>query len=263
MQVAKIQLEQMSALKRQMLSLSADTRATKASFPSQLVTNLPSAAQTAMSAISKTTEDDKAAAAAAAAVVAQLAACTSSFEMLNSVFSSFVAEKAASVSNGSNLSGLSAGSSMFPPEKRARLEKPMVASEAGNTSYFTSQQLSSIVPVTSMQPMSQAGHMQSPYVPAAAPPLPPGLPSSSPTNQFVQPGSLMSYGYGGTSRPPPLPLTSHVTMELARPAPPQLQQAFQTQMQQQNNSGGHYRLVSKGKTINQNHHPDSSNEILC
>lgn len=211
-----------------------DTRATEASFSLPQVKNLPPAAQTALSAVSKTTEDDKAAA-AAAAVVAKLAACTSSAQMLNSVFSSLVAEKTASMSTGSNLAGFSTGLSMFPSEKRPRLEKPMSASdannsEAGNTSYFTSQQLPSIVPVTSMQSLSQAGHMQSPYVPAAAPPLPPGLPSSSPTNQFVQPGSLMSYGYGATSLLPPPPLTSHVTMGLARPSPPQ---------QQQNNNGGY------------------------
>lgn len=265
LQVARIQRDQVAALKGKLTSLPEvacnqhldTTRATEASFSLPQVSNLPPAAQTAMSAVSKTTEDDKKA--AAAAVVAKLAASTSSAQMLTSVFSSLVAEKAASMSTGSNLSGFSTGSSMFPPEKRPRLEKPTSApdannSEAGNTSYFTSQQLSSIVPVTGMQPMSQASHMQSPFAPAAPPPLPPGPPSNSPTNQFVQPVSLMSYGYGATSLPPPPPLTSHVTMGLARPAPPQLQQASQTQMQQQNNNGGYYRPPGIG-FHGQNHQP--------
>ncbi|XP_074367374.1 uncharacterized protein LOC141707857 isoform X2 [Apium graveolens] len=262
LQVAKIQLDKVAALKEKLISLPVyhqrmDSRATEASFSLPEVKSTP-AAQSVISAVSKTTEEDEMAA-AAAAVVARLAASTSSAQMLNSVFSSLIAEKAASMSTALNLSGFSTGSSMFPPEKRPRLEKPVPtaqakSSEAGNTSYLTSQQLSSIVPVTSMQPLSQAGYMQSPYVPAAAAPLPPGPPCSSPKNQLVQPVSLMSYGYGATSLPPPPTLTSQVTMGLARPAAAQQQQASQTQMPQQNSNGGYYRPPGIG-FHGQNHQP--------
>lgn len=263
LQVARCQLDQVVALRGRLTSPPVvthnrqldTTRAVEANLSLPQLTNLPPAAQTMMTATSKTTEDEDKKA-AAAAVVAKLAASTSSAQMLTSVFSSLVAEEAASMSGGSKSAGFSTGISLFPPEKRPKLEKPMSApdannSEAGNSSYFTSlqQQPVSNVPVTSMQSMPQPGHMQSPFPP---PPPPPGPHSNSPTNQFAQPAGLMPYGYGSTSLPPPPPLPSHVTAGLARPAPPQLQQS--SQAQQQNNNSGYYRPPGIG-FYGQSHQP--------
>lgn len=267
MQVARGQLDQVVTLRGRLTSPPVathnrqldTTRAAEANSSLSQLTNLPPAAQTIMTTTSKTTEDEDKKA-AAAAVVAKLAASTSSAQMLTSVFSSLVAEEAASMSSGSKSAGFSTGISLFHPEKRPKLEKPMSApdannSEVGNSSYFTSlqqQQPASNVPVTSMQSMSQPGHMQSPFPPPAPPPPPPGPHSSSPTNQFAQPGGPMSYGYGSTSLPPPPPLPSHVTVGLARPAPPQLQQS--SQAQQQNNNSGYYRPPGIG-FYGQSHQP--------
>ncbi|WOG98182.1 hypothetical protein DCAR_0417523 [Daucus carota subsp. sativus] len=266
LQVARGQLDQVVTLRGRIMSPPVfahsqqldTTKAAEENLSLPQLTNLPPSAQTMMTAISKTTEDENKKA-AAAAVVAKLAASTSSAQMLTSVFSSLVAEEAASISGGLKSAGFSTGMSLFPPEKRPRLEKPMSGpdannSEAGNSSYFTSlqQQPASNVPVTSVQSMSQPGHMQSPFPPPAPPPPPPGPLSNSPTNQFVQPASLMPYGYGSTSLPPPPPLPSHVTMGLTRPAPPpQLQQS---QAQQQNNNSGYYRPPGIG-FYGQNHQP--------
>ncbi|XP_074370810.1 uncharacterized protein LOC141711967 [Apium graveolens] len=250
LQVARGQLDQLVTLRGRLTSPPVvnqnqqldTTKAAEANVSLPQLKNLPPAAQTMMTTTSKTTgdEDKKA---AAAAVVAKLAASTSSAQMLTSVFSSLVAEEAASMSGGLKSAGFSTGISLFPPEKRPKLEKQMAApdannSEVGNSSYFTSlqQQPASNVPVTSMQSMSQPGHMQSSFPP---PPPPPGPHSNSPTNQFAQPAGLMSYGYGSTSLPPPPPLPSHVTVGLARPAPSQLQQS--SQAQQQNNNSVYYR----------------------
>lgn len=258
LQVARCQLDQVVNLRGRLTSppmiihnqqLEA-TRGAEANMPSPQLNNLPPPAQTVMSsATTKTIEEEKKKA-AAAAVAAKLAASTSSAQMLTSVLSSLVAEEVASMSGGSKSAGFSSGLSMFPPEKRPKLEKPMSVSdvnnsEAGSTAYFTNLQQQSMgnVPValsTSMQSMSQANQMQAPFPPSAPPPPPPpGPPSNSPTNQFVQSAGLMPYGYGSSTLPLPPPLPSHIAMGLARPAPPQLPQSSQTQPQTSN--GGYYR----------------------
>ncbi|KAI3760708.1 hypothetical protein L1987_51107 [Smallanthus sonchifolius] len=171
--------------------------------------------------------------AAAAAVAAKLAASTSSAQMLTSVLSSLVAEEAASISNGFNPPGFNSSLSLFPPEKRPKLEKPMSVSDLTNpdtSAYFNIQ--------TSFPP--------------PPPPLPPS--ASSPANQFVQASSGlmmggMPYAYGAsTLPPPPPPLPSHIAMGMMRPAhqPPQQQQS-QT-------SGGYYRPPGIG-FYGQNHQP--------
>ncbi|KAL4351492.1 hypothetical protein GQ457_06G016290 [Hibiscus cannabinus] len=204
---------------------------------------------------SKMTEEDNKKA-AAAAVVAKLAASTSSAQMLTSVLSSLVAEEAASLNGSLNSGGFASGLSMFPPEKRPRLEKPMTVSDASNsdipsTTYFTPQQQQAInnmplAPSTGMQSMSQGNQIQAPF--ASAPPssLSPANPSGS---QYVQSTGMMigvmPYGYGANTLPPPPPIPPHIAMNLARPAsqPPQSQpqQQPQSQPQQQPTTGGFYR----------------------
>lgn len=203
----------------------------------------------------KTTEEENKKA-AAAAIAAKLAASTSSAQMFSSVLSSLVAEEAAK--NGSlNSGGFSAGMSIFPPEKRPKLEKPMAVSDVsspdvGNTTYFSPLQQQpvtnmSVASSTSMQPMSQVNQIQSSFAPA--PPPPPPLPVS-PASQYVQSTGMMvgvlPYGFGANALPPPPPLPPHIAMGLARPASqpqpqPQQPQQQQQQQQQQPASGGYYR----------------------
>lgn len=253
MQVARSRLDQVVNLRGRLTSRHIinsqqmeAARGAEANMLSPQLNNLPPTAQTVMSpATSKTTEEEKKA--AAAAVAAKLAASTSSAQMLTSVLSSLVAEEAASMGGASKSAGFSSALSMFPPEKRPKLEKPMSISDAGNSeaggsAYFTSLQQQSMgnVPVTlssSMQSISQTNQMQTPFQPPAAPPPPPGPPSSSPTNQFASPG-LMAYGYGSSTLPPPPPplLSQVTTMGLAIPGPP-----HSSQTQQQPSNGGYYR----------------------
>ncbi|GMI65016.1 hypothetical protein HRI_000170900 [Hibiscus trionum] len=212
---------------------------------------------------SKMTEEDNKKA-AAAAVVAKLAASTSSAQMLTSVLSSLVAEEAASMNGSLNTGGFASGLSMFPPEKRPKLEKPMPVSDASNsdipsTTYFTPLQQQAIntmplAPPTGMQPMSQGNQIQAPFASAPPPSLSPANPSGS---QYMQSTGMMigvmPYGYGANTLPPPPPLPPHIAMNLARPAsqPPQSQslqqpqsqpqQQPQSQPQQQPTTGGFYR----------------------
>ncbi|KAK8589904.1 hypothetical protein V6N13_088709 [Hibiscus sabdariffa] len=211
---------------------------------------------------SKMTEEDNKKA-AAAAVVAKLAASTSSAQMLTSVLSSLVAEEAASMNGSLNSGGFASGLSMFPPEKRPRLEKPMTVSDASNsdipsTTYFTPLQQQAInnmplAPSTGMQSMSQGNQIQAPFASAPPPSLSPANPSGS---QYMQSTGMMigvmPYGYGANTLPPP-PISPHIAMNLARPAsqPPQSQslqkpqsqpqQQPQSQTQQQPTTGGFYR----------------------
>ncbi|KAL8225430.1 hypothetical protein R6Q57_017987 [Mikania cordata] len=193
------------------------------------------------STIFGTTTEEENKKAAAAAVAAKLAASTSSAQMLSSVLSSLVAEEAASISNGFGSSGFN---SLFPPEKRPKLEKPMLVSDltnpdtgagTGTSAYFTNIQTS---------------------FPPPPPPPPPNVVggTSSPANQFSQASSgLMTYAYGGTTLPPPPPLPSHVAMGLIRPShqPPQ---PPQQQQQQSQTSGGYYRPPGIG-FYGQGHQP--------
>ncbi|KAK6942100.1 hypothetical protein RJ641_027477 [Dillenia turbinata] len=191
----------------------------------------------------------------AAAVAAKLAASTSSAQMLTSILSSLVAEEAASLNGGSRLAGVSSpGLTIFPPEKRPKLEKPSVP--------LLPQSMTSTS--TSIQHMSQANQGQSPFQsqPPLPPPPPPPPPSANPPgNLFVQSAGLMvgtmPYGFGSNTLPPPPPLPSHVGgLSLARPVSqlPQLQQ--QALQQQQPSTGGFYRPPGIG-FYGQNHQPST------
>lgn len=216
----------------------------------------------------RTTEEENKKA-AAAAVAAKLAASTSSAQMLTSVLSSLVAEEAASMNGSLKSGGFTAGLPVFPPEKRAKLEKPMpvsdvVSSEVGSSAYFTQLQQQPITnmpiaPPTNIQSLSQGNQIQAAFAPA--PPPPPPIPLSStnpPASQYVQSAGVMvgvmPYPYGANTLPPPPPppLPPHIAMGLARPStqPPQQpsqsqSQSQQSQQQQQQQqppaTGGFYR----------------------
>ncbi|KAL5767737.1 hypothetical protein ACOSP7_014333 [Xanthoceras sorbifolium] len=214
----------------------------------------------------KTTEEENKRA-AAAAVAAKLAASTSSAQMLTSVLSSLVAEEAASMNSGSNSGGFSAGLSIFPLEKRPKLDKPMAISDVSNSDVGSSpyysplqQQQMTNMPVassTNMQPVSQLNQVQAPFSPAPPPlPPPPLSPANPPVSQYIQSSGMMvgvmPYGYGANTLPPPPPLPPHIAVGLGRPASqspqqpqpqplPQTQQLTQQQQQQQSTTGGYYR----------------------
>lgn len=220
------------------------------------------------------TTDEESKKAAAAAVAAKLAASTSSAQMLTSVLSSLVAEEAASMNGGLKSTGFTTGLTMFSPEKRPKLEKPMSISDVsnvdvGNAAYFTPLQQQSgttvplVPPSSSMQSMSQSNQLQTSF--GALPPLPPPPPLSpaNPTaNQYVQSTGMMvgvmPYGYGANPLPPPPPLPPHIAMGLARPAGQPLQQSQPQQPQQQQQqtpaTGGYYRPPGIG-FYGQNHQP--------
>ncbi|GMI84583.1 hypothetical protein HRI_002127600 [Hibiscus trionum] len=201
----------------------------------------------------KTTEEDSKKA-AAAAVAAKLAASTSSAQMLTSVLSSLVAEEAASLNGCLKSSGLTSGLSMFPPEKRPKLEKPLPASDASNSdigsaAYFgTTQQQPinsmALAPLNGMQPMSQGNQIQTPMASAPPTPPPPQSPANPVASQYMQSSGMMvgvvPYSYGTNALPPPPPLPPHMSMSLVRPAY-QPQQPPQSQPQQQPTTGGFYR----------------------
>ncbi|KAL5546892.1 hypothetical protein UlMin_006579 [Ulmus minor] len=215
--------------------------------------------------LKSTDEENKKA--AAAAVAARLAASTSSAQMLTSVLSSLVAEEAASMNGGLTSAGLSSGLTMFPPEKRPKLEKPMPlsdvsSSDGGSAAYFTLQQ------------HAISGNQ----IPSSFAPPPPPMPLQSPatptSNQYVQSTGLMPgvmpFGYGSNMLPPPPPLPSHFAMGLPRPNPPsqqpqaqpqpqhspqqQQQQQQQQQPQLQPANGGFYRPPGIG-FYGQSHQP--------
>ncbi|GAV57480.1 CTD_bind domain-containing protein [Cephalotus follicularis] len=206
----------------------------------------------------KTTEEENKKA-AAAAVAAKLTASTSSAQMLTSVLSSLVAEEAASLNGGLKSVGFTSGLSIFSPEKRLKLEKPIPVSDANNSdvaniAYFTplqqqqQQQPMTNVPLApsgTMQPMSQTSQIQASF--GVSPPLPPQPASqANPPSQYSQSAGMMvgvmPYGYVANSLPPPPPLPPHIAMGLARPTSqqPQQQQPQQPQQQQQA-TGGYYR----------------------
>ncbi|XAR48345.1 hypothetical protein NMG60_11031144 [Bertholletia excelsa] len=300
LQVARVQIEQMSNMRQSISSPSVPASLTTTNQPMEVNTvgesNQASAQPTTASplvqpvisfATLKTTSEEENKKAAAAAVAAKLAASTSSAQMLTSVLSSLVAEEAASMSGGLKPSAF--GSTLpipiFSPEKRPKLEKPMISVAdnnsdiGGNTgAYFTplqqQQPIANMPPTGSMQmqSISQTNQMQATLPPPPPPPLPPG--NSPAANQFVQsPSSLMMgvmpYGYSANNLPPPPPLPSHIAaMGLAaRPAPPQpppqpqpqsqpLQQQQQQQQQQsqQPSNGGYYRHPGIG-FYGQGHQP--------
>ncbi|XP_068341060.1 uncharacterized protein [Pyrus communis] len=231
------------------------------------------------------TTDEENKKAAAAAVAAKLAASTSSAQMLTSVLSSLVAEEAASMTGSLKSAGFTSGLSMFPPEKRPKLEKQMSDGnnpdgasglymfppekrpklekqmsdgnnpDGGNAAFFTplQQQAMTSVPIASsatMQPMSHSNQMQSPFSPLPPPLAPSPSTATTPANQYVQSSGLMvggiPYGYGSNTLPPPPPIPPHISMSMSRPSPPQQQSQPQQQQQLQPAAGGYYRPLGMG-----------------
>lgn len=283
LQVARVQIEQASNIRKRLSSftvpgaptttLNPTTEATRAveknllSVQPTSVLPQPSLTQPVVSYAPLRTTEEESKKAAAAAVAAKLAASASSAQMLTSVLSSLVAEEAASMNGSINSTGFSSGLSMFSPEKRPKLEKPMPvsdgsSSDVSSTTYFTPLQQQSMTNVpsasSSVQPISQANQMPGPFaaLPPPPPPPPPLSPVTQPGNQFVQSAGLvvMPYGYGANNLPPPPPLPPHVAMSLSRPAPQQPGQPPPQQQQQQPATGGFYRPPGIG-FYGQSHQP--------
>lgn len=194
----------------------------------------------------KTSEEENKRA-AAAAVAAKLAASTSSAQMLTSVLSSLVAEEAASMNGGLKSSGF-ASLSIFSPEKRQKLEKPMPISDVSSSdgigaSFVTPMQQQQLTSAN-VQPVSQANPSQASFAPPP-PPAPPSLSSTTPpVNQFAQSGGMIGvlpYNFGAYSLPPPPPLPPHIAMGLSRPTSQPPQQQLQQPQQSQPTSAGFYR----------------------
>ncbi|KAK8546494.1 hypothetical protein V6N13_067709 [Hibiscus sabdariffa] len=263
LQVARGRIEKSTSLRKILTLTTTNTPTTEAVAVS--VQNAPSAQpistphqphfpQPMISFASLETTEEDSKKAAAAAVAAKLAASTSSAQMLTSVLSSLVAEEAASLNGSLKSSGFASELSMFPPEKRPKLEKPMPASDASNSdissaAYFgTTQQWPinsmSLAHLNGMQPISQGNQIQTPMV-SAPPPQSPANPAAS---QYMQSSGMMvgvmPYGYGTNTLPPPPPLPPHMALSLVRPAyqpaQPQSQQLPQSQPQQQPTTIGFY-----------------------
>lgn len=274
MQVARHQIEKVSNIKRR-LTLSPvinpqsnvinmtteSTRGLEPNLPLAQPSGIPPQPPTqpvnSFVPVKNTDEENKKA--AAAAMAAKLAASASSAQMLTSVLSSLVAEEAASMTSTLTSAGFTSGLSMFPPEKRPKLEKQLSASAAnnadvGNAAYFTplQQQTMTNAPA-SMQPMPQTNQMQSPF--GLSPPPPPS-PATPQANQYAQSSGLMvgvmPYGYGSNTLPPPPPIPPHISMGMSRPNQPQQQsqpqppQQQQQQQQLQPATGGYYRPLGMG-----------------
>ncbi|XP_062182307.1 uncharacterized protein LOC133886609 [Phragmites australis] len=198
--------------------------------PLHPATSLP----TAVSAVG---DEPKKTAAAMADKLASLSA-----PELSSIFSSFIAEQAASMNNGSPSGELSAGPPGFQIEKRPRLEKSMQAGDRVAPPIFG--QLTQVQQQIGAVPTSLGG-TQPPTQPNQAPgpfPPPPPLPSLLPPllQQFGQStGGMIGMGPFGMmagSMPPPPPLSNILPAGFPRPSgpppPPPLPLA-QNQPQQQ------------------------------
>ncbi|KAE9599692.1 hypothetical protein Lalb_Chr14g0365071 [Lupinus albus] len=247
--VAQGQIDKAASIRKQ---LNNAAEATLPSIQLNSTTNQPFAPL-------QTSEDDNRKA-AAAAVVAKLAASTSSAQMLTSVFSSLVAEEAASMNGNLNSTGFTSGLPLYNPEKRPKLENPMAVSDVngsdqGRSSLFTNLQQPSITngplaPSTSLQAMSPANQLQAAFGSA---PQPPPHSSANPPNQYVQPTSLMvggiPYGYGSNSLPPPPPppLPAHMAIGFSMASTQPAQQ------QQQSSPGGFYGSPPGFGFYGQNH----------
>lgn len=253
-QAARGQIEQAISMRKRFNHAAEATRLLKQNLPSNQLNSTPSQRPFTQPVISfaplKTIEEDNKKA-AAAAVAAKLAASTSSALMLSSVLSSLVAEEVASLNGSSKSGGFNSEVSIFNPEKRPRLEKPLPvsdigSSDIGSSSFFPTLQHPSmlnvpVAPSPSLQ--SQDNQLHSP------PPL-------SPANQYVQSTGLMlggmPFGYGSSNLAPPLPLPPHSAIGLSRPStqPSQVQQA--QQQTHQSATGGFYTPPGMG-FYRQNH----------
>ncbi|KAK4282051.1 hypothetical protein QN277_013472 [Acacia crassicarpa] len=258
---ARGQIDRAVSLRKRLNPAAEDTRVLEQNAPSAQLNSTstqPPFSQPLLSfAPLKTTEEDNKKA-VAAAVAAKLAASTSSAQMLTSILSSLVAEEAASMNGSSKSTGFSSGLPMFNPEKRPKLDKPLLDvsnSDAGSSSFFapsSQPSMANMPPSMNLQAVSQPGQLQSAFGPAPPPPLPPP-PSHSPVNQYVQSSGLMiggiPYGYGSNNLPPPPPppLPPHVAAGLSRPgAQPSQQSQAQQAQQQQSATGGFYRPPGVG-----------------
>ncbi|XP_009353035.2 regulation of nuclear pre-mRNA domain-containing protein 1B [Pyrus x bretschneideri] len=269
LQVARHQIERVGNIKKRLNPESnivnmtpESTRDLEPNIPLRQQTGIPphppTQAVVSFAPVKITDEENKKA--AAAAVAAKLAASTSSAQMLTSVLSSLVAEEAASMTSSLTSAVFTSGLSMFPPEKRPKLEKQMSDvnnPDGGNAAYFTSlQQAMTSVPIASsatMQPMSQSNQMQNPFGPPPPPPAPSLSTATPPANQYVQSTGLMvggvPYGYGSNTLPPPPPIPPHISMSMSRPSQQQQQSQPQQQQQQQQlqpATGGYYRPLGMG-----------------
>ncbi|MCL7046673.1 hypothetical protein MKW94_012356 [Papaver nudicaule] len=248
LQVAQVQIDQVSTVKQKLSSapvpsasppttttLSSETIAVETN-PSPIQTTnsfaLPSPVTQPVAAFANAITPEEENRKAAAAVAAKLAASASSAQMFSAVLSSLAAEEAASMTNGVTSSG-SMSSSIFPPEKRAKLDNSMPVSDMSNTTFFTNvhQQAMANHVTTNSQ-------IQPPFPPPPPPPVPPQSlhPFTQSTNSM---SGTMPYRYGSVKGlPPPPPMPAHVLMGSARPPstpppPPQQQQQQQHQQQQQ------------------------------
>ncbi|KAG6596197.1 Regulation of nuclear pre-mRNA domain-containing protein 1B, partial [Cucurbita argyrosperma subsp. sororia] len=258
LQIARSQIELASNVRKRIASpvpgplatnidlLTEMTHVTDAKLPSAQSNTISSQSplvQAMVSSAGPKSSEEENKRAAAAAVAAKLAASTSSAQMLTSVLSSLVAEEAASMNGGLKSAGF-ASLSIFSPEKRQKLEKPMPISDSSDgigTSFVTpmqQQQLTNVALAQSanIQPVSQANQSQASF----APPPPP----APPVNQYAQSGGIMGvlpYNFGAYSLPPPPPLPPHIVMGLSRPTSQPPQQQPQQPQQSQPTSAGFYR----------------------
>ncbi|KAL6597431.1 hypothetical protein ACP70R_046871 [Stipagrostis hirtigluma subsp. patula] len=182
----------------------------------------------------------------AAAMADKLASLKSPEQVLSSIFSSLVAEQAASMNSGSPSGELSGGPPGFQIEKRPRLQNHTQAGDLGTPPFFgqvpQAQQQIGAVPTSlgGMQPPTQANQVPGPF-----PPPPPPLPSLLPPllQQFGQStGGMIGMGpfrMMGGSMPTPPPLSNVLPAAFPRPSgpppPPPLPPA-QSQPQQQQSS---------------------------
>ncbi|KAI3898046.1 hypothetical protein MKX03_006737 [Papaver bracteatum] len=254
LQVAQVQIDQVSNVKQKLSSapiasasplttttLSSETIAVETN-PSPIQTtnslSLPPPVTQPMTAFTNPITPEEENRKAAAAVAAKLAASASSAQMLSAVLSSLAAEEAASMTNGVTSSG-STSLSIFPPEKRAKLDNSTPVSDMGNTTFFTN---------VHQQAMPNHVTANSQIQPPFPPPPPPPVPSQS-LHPFTQTTNSMAgtvpYRFGSIKGlPPPPPMPTHVLMGSARPPstpPPQQQQQHQQQQQQQPATGGYYQ----------------------
>ncbi|KAJ0978047.1 hypothetical protein J5N97_013521 [Dioscorea zingiberensis] len=234
LQVAKNETEQLSNLKRRLVSPSISGPITtqsimelnlsaQASSPSSQPFQLLTSMATSMSS---TAEEHKK---AAAAIAAKLTASSSSAQMLVSALSSLVAEEAASL-------------------KRPKLEAPVPVRDMCNTYFMASPgQQQQLAPNPLMPQTNHASQFAPPPPPLPPRPPPPAL------EQFVPTGGPMvgmppPFSFGGNVVPPPPPLSAHPLMGMARPGAPQLplQQQQQQQQQLQSASAGFYQSQGVG-----------------
>lgn len=145
---------------------------------------------------------------AAAAVAAKLTASSSSAQMLSSVLSSLAAEEAASKNGGLGLGVFTSSPSMYPVDKRPRLDVP-----DGSNAFFRHLQPHQLA--SQSQVLAASTQQMDQQRPPPLPPLPP-----PPNQQYAHSHGAMPYSFVGSSSQPPLPPVP----------PPQQQQQLSSMM---------------------------------